>query len=72
MPLSTSEESALVGDLVFSKKGKEYSDLVAMFSQCTIDPTMTPLEFYNDPTNKAKDSLQVTGTVPMHMILDCR
>jgi hypothetical protein len=54
MSLLTSEESALVGDIVFSKKRKEYSDLVSMFSQGRIDPTMTPLEFYNDPKNKAK------------------
>jgi hypothetical protein len=54
MPFSTSGKPAFVGDRTFSKETTEYSDLMAMFSHGTIDSTVSPSDFYNDPKNKPK------------------
>jgi hypothetical protein len=39
---------AFGGSGVFGKKTQEYSDLVVMFADGTINPTTKPWSFYND------------------------
>ena len=53
MLFEKSGNSANVGSLSFSKKSPEYSGLVALFADGTIDPATTPLQFYKDPKYKS-------------------